>query len=164
MSYDLLVFDPDIAPRDRDQFMSWYRQLIKWEEPRDYNSIDGTTGNLQAFYDRLRRDYPPMNGPNAYHTETHSKSEGGGRTLMERLFGVLKPVSEPKPMFNDAFITDYSIAESAIYMAFAWSINAEAYSDVVSAAIATGVGFYDVSAGNGVIIHDREKLEELTIL
>ena len=164
MSYDLLVFDPAIAPRDRDQFMSWYNQIKKWEEPRDYSSIEGTTENLRAFYDRLRRHYPPMNGPNAYRPEMHADIDGGGLRFWERIFGARKPVPKPEPKFNEAFITDYTISESAIYMAFSYSINAEAYSDVVSAAIATDVGFFDVSGRNGVIIHDRDHLKELPIL
>ncbi|MGE4326722.1 MAG: hypothetical protein AB7E21_11540, partial [Pseudodonghicola sp.] len=163
-SYDLFVFDPNIAPRDRDQFIIWYKQLTKWEEPRDYNSTEGTTENLSAFFDRLSRHYPPMNGPNAYQPEIHSKNDGGALRFWERIFGVRKRAPSLEPKLNEAFITDYSIAENGIYMAFAWSINAEAYSDVVSAAIATGVGFFDVSGGNGVFIHDRDQLKELPIL
>lgn len=165
MSYDLLVFNPEVAPRDRKEFMSWYQELTKWGEDRDYNSPDGLTGNLPAFYDTLRIHYPPMNGPHAHNLEppqgTGLRTKSG---LWGKLFGTRPKPSLPAPKFNEAFVTDYCIAENAIYLAFAWSISAEAYSSVVSTAISTGVGFFDVSASNGQILHDREQLTDLEIL
>ena len=69
MSYDLLVFDPKVAPwatlLNRTDFMRCYQELTKWSEPSDYNAPDGLSGNLREFYDRLRVFYPPMNGPDA---------------------------------------------------------------------------------------------------
>lgn len=69
-----------------------------------------------------------------------------------------------KPALDEVFLTDYCIATNAIYIGFAWSIAAEAYSSVISTAMATGVGFFDVSANDGGTIHDRVKLATLDIL
>jgi hypothetical protein len=165
MSYDLLVFDPEVAPRNRDEFILWYKDLTQWGENRNYNSSEGTSGNLKAFYDRLRVYYPPMNGPEAYVFEVSQEVEPRtNKGLFAKLFGSASKQPAPKAKFDERFVTDYSIAENAIYMGFAWAIGAEAYSDVVSAAIETGVGFFDVSANNGVIMHDRDQLETLDIL
>ena len=30
MSYDLMVFDTKVAPRERTAFLTWYKQLVKW--------------------------------------------------------------------------------------------------------------------------------------
>lgn len=32
MSFDLMVFEPDAAPKDHDAFMKWYFKLTKWTD------------------------------------------------------------------------------------------------------------------------------------
>lgn len=156
MSYDLLVFDPEIAPRDRSDFMAWYSNLTKWEEKRDYNSPDGMTGNLPTFFERLRQEFPAMNGPLAYDFD---QPEPKPLTFWQKLFGAKQPPA-PEP-FNEALVTDYTLAENAIYMAFAWSVSDQAYNRVFNIALSTGVGFFDVSAKNGAVLHDPGQFEDL---
>lgn len=162
MSYDLLVFDPNIAPRDRDEFMTWYGNITKWEEDRDYNSPDGMTGNLPKFFDRIREEFPPMNDPFAYDFDesptlpVKEKPQG----FLQKIFGQKKAVEPEKPTFNEALVTDYTLAESAIYMAFAWSVSDQAFNRVVNAALSSEVGFFDVSANNGVILHDPKQFDD----
>ncbi len=133
MSYDLMVFDQAVAPRNRDNFIRWYEDVTKWDDPRDYFSPHGMTGNLGAFYDSLRQTFPPMNGPHA--------------------------ISEAQ--VDDPEVTDYMLAESAIYMAFAWSVSGTARQSVIQNAISANVGFFDVSSPSGVIAHDRSVLMKL---
>ena len=163
MSYDLLVFNPDVAPRDRDAFMLWYRELVKWGEQRDYSQISGASGNLPDFYERISCHYKPMNGPNAYVFKA-APAPSPTRSLWAKIIGSTQVAQPHQAHWNEELLTDYSIAEHAIYMSFSWSINAEAYSSVVSDAIATGVGFFDVSAQNGDILHDVADLRKLAIL
>ncbi|WP_127112476.1 hypothetical protein [Shimia sediminis] len=157
MSYDLLVFDPKIAPRDRTDFMSWYGNLTKWEEQRDYNSPIGMTGNLPMFFEQLRQEFPPMNGPFAYEFDQAGPKPA---SFWQKLFRAKQPSTTPEP-FNEALVTDYSLAENAIYMAFAWSVSDQAYNRVFNTALSTGVGFFDVSANNGAILHDAGQFEDL---
>lgn len=165
MSYDLLVFDPEVAPRDRDAFMAWYQELVKWGEDRDYSSPEGTSEKLRAFYDRMRIVHPPMNGPDAYKPEEANEATPEKKTgFWAKLFGPRYTPPPPKPKINEAFIIDYTIAKDAIYMAFSSSVIADGYSNIVSAAIQTDVGFFDVSANKGVIMHDRDQLLTLEIL
>jgi hypothetical protein len=117
MSYDLVVFDPLVAPRDREAFMSWYREQTDWARGRslgiDYNSHHtARSEKLQAWLLDMFRDFPPMNGPLA-HVE---------------------------PDF-DSHVTDYSIGPHLIYAAFAWSVAEEAYRASRSMAEKHGVDF-----------------------
>ena len=161
MSYDLLVFDPIAAPRGRTEFMIWYRQLVKWEEERDYNSPVGVTGNLHGFYEKMRAEFSPMNGPDAYDFDhpkpppLEPKPQGGAK-----LFGSKTVISSPPPAFNEALVTDYCIAGNAIYLAFAWSVSDPAYNRVFNTTLTTGVGFFNVSADHGEILHDPGQFED----
>lgn len=162
MSYDLLVFDPEVAPRDRVEFQAWFVGLGVSTNGRNAPTPEEAAGKLGAFYDRLRRHYPPMNGPDAPPLMPPAPAPKPG--LLARLLG-LKTAAPPTPApFKEAFLTDYSFLPGAIYLGFAWSIAAEAYSDVVSAAIATGLGLYDISGPGGAVLHDRAELEQLDIL
>ncbi|SMP04230.1 hypothetical protein [Shimia sagamensis] len=154
MSYDLLVFDPQVAPVSRPNFMAWYGDLTKWEETRDYNSPEGMTGTLPQFYNVLRREFPPMNGPHAFDFDTLVEEKRG---FWQRLFGGAQAL-EP---FNESLVTDYSFAQSGLYLSFAWSVAEQAYDQVVRSALETGVGFFDVSATDGVIAHTPEQLRAL---
>ena len=63
MSYDILIFEPD-AVTDED-FPQWWEQVSRWEEPRDYDTTEGSTLAIRAFYRDLIRAFPPFNGPDA---------------------------------------------------------------------------------------------------
>lgn len=64
MSYDLIVFDPETAPRDASAFMRWYDEQAELEESQ-YNEPERTTPALRAWYGEMIRTYPPTNGPDA---------------------------------------------------------------------------------------------------
>ncbi|AQU86846.1 hypothetical protein B0W47_04485 [Komagataeibacter nataicola] len=55
MSYDLMVFDPAAAPRDRTEFLAWYRQQMK-----DAGDGSATTPALNAWYGDMCRTFPDM--------------------------------------------------------------------------------------------------------
>jgi len=58
MSYDILIFEPD-AVTDED-FPQWWEQVSRWEEPRDYDTTEGSTPAIRAFYRDLIRAFPPV--------------------------------------------------------------------------------------------------------
>ena len=127
MSYDLMVFDTKVAPRERTAFLTWYKQLVKWDEQRDYDCFDGTCDELQNWYRAIIKEFPPMNGPFA-----SADNE------------------------DDENITDYTIATHAIYIGFRWSVAPRAQNRVVNLGLDHRVGFFDVSADNGVILYDTD--------
>jgi len=122
MSYDVMVFDPGAAPRERADFMTWYHDQTQWAEPHGYNDPSVTSPGLRAWYDAMTIEYPNMNGPGE-----------GGRD------------------FDNPKLTDYSIGRSVIYAAFAWSQAEGAYHLVRALAAKHGVGFFDASADEGEI-------------
>lgn len=132
-----MVFDPAVAPRERENFMTWYWNFVKWDEPnRNYNSADGMTGNLRAFYDDMRTVLPAMNGPFAADIDS---------------------------IEDESLLSDYNCGSSGIYITFAWSKAELAYETTREMARRHSVGFFDVSANDGDIIHDwPQSLSEAT--
>ncbi len=61
MSYDLIVFDPSVAPRDREEFISWYRGTAVAELGQDYDA-PFTSPGLRSWLFEMVSDFPPLNG------------------------------------------------------------------------------------------------------
>ena len=120
MSYDLLVFDPSAAPRDRAEFLEWWNEQSEWQEGHSYDDASITTPNLQAWYEELEREWPCLNGP-GFRDEN---------------------LDSPQ-------LTDYSIGKHMIYAGFAWPQAENAYEAVRRLAVKHEVGFYDVSGDEG---------------
>ena len=124
MSYDLMVFDLEIAPASREHFLDWYDSRMEAEqEYPDWDDSDpkNCTANLKAFYSEMLPDFPAMNGPDASDDVDNSN------------------------------ITDYSFEDGFIYMNFGWSVAEAAYKAVLAAAKKHNVGFFDVSSEDGVV-------------
>jgi hypothetical protein len=121
MSYDLMVFEPTVAPKERKDFMQWYAQQTEWAEDHSYQDHEVSTEGLQVWFKEMIKYFPPMNGPLASDD-----------------------VDDPK-------VTDHCIGKHVIYSAFAWSVAEEAYPKMRELAIKHSVGFFDVSADNGEI-------------
>ena len=65
MSYDVLVFDPDLV--SDDDFPDW------WEEDPLEERVDDPAAmipGLQSLYHELRRYFPALNGPDAVDDAT----------------------------------------------------------------------------------------------
>ncbi len=122
MSYDLMVFEPSVAPKSRNEFMAWYREQTKWSEDHNYQEHTVTSEALQNWFKEMIEYFPSMNGSLASDD-----------------------VDDPK-------VTDHCIGRDVIYSAFAWSVAEEAYSKMRELAIKHSVGFFDVSAENGEIL------------
>lgn len=123
MSYDLMVFDPIAAPKEREAFLAWYREQTEWSEPHSYGDPKVATERLRAWFLDMIETFPAMNGPFA-----------------------------PKDLQDDeASSTDYSVGSVCIYAAFAWSKSREAYDTVFMLAEKHGLGFYDVSSALGQV-------------
>ena len=116
MSYDLMVFDPNAAPRGRAPFITWYQEQAQWPESHGYNNPDVPTSELRAWFLDIIKTFPPMNGPLASDD-----------------------VDDPR-------LSDYSIGRSVIYGAFAWSEAESDYERVKDLAAKHRVGFFDVSS------------------
>ena len=123
MSYDLMVFRPEAAPRTRPAFMNWYHDQTQWAEGHSYDDPAITSGDLRSWFLEMIETYPAMNGP-------YAKEEDED---------------------ND-FVTDYSIGKDVIYAAFSWSLAEKAYEKMKALAEKHKVGFFDASANEGDIL------------
>ncbi len=122
MSYDLMVFRTEAAPKTRAEFMSWYRDQTKWAEGHSYNDPVVTSDELRNWFTEMITIFPAMNGPYA-----------------------------AKNLDNE-LVTDYCIGRDVIYVTFAWSIAENAYEVMKSVAGKHKVGFFDASANDGDIL------------
>lgn len=116
-----MVFEPSAAPASKSEFLIWYDRQTEWTEGHSYDDPAVTTPKLRQWYQAMTVDFPPMNGPD--------RSED----------------------FDDPKVSDYSVGQSVIYVAFAWSQAEAAYKAVRAAAEAAGVGFFDASGADAEI-------------
>lgn len=114
-----MVFDPDAAPADREEFLAWFRDQTRWREEHGYDDPAVCSPALRAWFHEMREQFPPLNGP-------------------------LR-----SPDADDPKTTDYSFGRSVIYAAFAWSEESEARNAMFNLAKKHGIGFFDVSSDEG---------------
>lgn len=133
MSYDLMVFEKNKAPRERETFMEWYENQTEWSEDHSYEDPAVSSLALQEFFMKMKEVFPPMNG-------AYSPSD---QELLE------------KPELEN-LLTDYCIGRDVIYMAFAWSEADHAYDVVKRTAAACKVGFFDASGDGSLVFPDDE--------
>src|ERR1044071_5449326 len=97
MSYDVMVFDPAHAPRDRGAFREWFAKQVDWDPNHDYMDPRSTTPALRAWYDAIREEYPAMNGPHAVDDDEIDRAG------------------------------DYNFGPHFIYVTYPWSLAEEIY-------------------------------------
>ncbi|WP_010504050.1 hypothetical protein, partial [Paenibacillus elgii] len=102
MSYDLMVFEPSSAPKERKAFMDWYEQQVQWSEDHEYHDPSVSSEALQRFYSELSETFPNMN-------------------VDDDIFEAMEEAG------TDNRLTDYSLGSAGIYAAFAFSVAEEAY-------------------------------------
>jgi hypothetical protein len=132
LSYDLLVFAPEAAPRDGAAFRAWFEEQAEWSEDHSYDDPAATTSGLASWFHAIRARFPAMNGPFASQN------------------------------YDDVRVSDYCIGRHVIYVAFTWSVADEAYAEVRRLAREFEVGFYDVSGddGDGEIWFPGDRMRE----
>lgn len=118
MSYDLAVFDPDVAPLERQEFLAWFDHQTEWNESHGYDDPRVSSPALRQWFLEMITQFPAMNGPYA----------------------------QADMPDDEASLTDYSVGRSLIYAAFAWSKMEEAYEIMFRLAERHGVGFFNVSS------------------
>jgi hypothetical protein len=128
MSYDLMAFAPKAAPSERVAFLDWYRQQTKWTPGRKDDDPSSSSPALRAWFLEMIKQYPAMNGP----------------------------YSQKDADVDDPRLTDYSVSDSIIYAAFAWSEAQTVHAIMLDLAKKHGVGFFDVSAENGGVWVPKE--------
>jgi hypothetical protein len=131
MSYDLLVFRTEAAPRDPDAFLDWCNEQTKWTEGHSYDDPAVTSPELRSWFLEMIETFPAMNGPYAIGEEKTDEDN----------------------------VTDYSIGKDIIYAGFGWDQTEEATEMVWNLALKYEVGYYDLSGNkNGIVFPDELEL------
>ena len=114
MSYDLMVFRADAAPREIEQFSEWFSAQTEWDEDIDYNDHLHTAPPLKEWFLEMQQTFPSLNGPLANDDA----------------------IDDPKT-------TDYSIGADIIYASFTWGVAKSAFKQAFKLAAKHKTGFYD---------------------
>jgi hypothetical protein len=117
MSYDLMVFEPEAAPKNHDAFMERYFALTKWKDG-PYDDSAQTFARLRAWVQEMQRTFPDIKGPEA----------------------------EIRLQDDEGVLGDYTIGRQFVYAGFAWSKAVAAAGEAERLAKLHGVGFFDVSS------------------
>lgn len=132
MSYDLMVFRKEAAPKTRTDFMKWYEEQTEWTEEHSYDDPANTSTELRNWFMEMIQTFPAMNGPFASEDDENPK------------------------------VSDYSVGKDVIYVAFAWSLAEQAFNKMLELAEKHGVGFFDVSSDNGdLLLPENGKFESI---
>ncbi len=157
MSFDLLVFDPLRVPNEDNDMRAWYDALVKWDHPDSNVTLAQTTPALRNFCKLLAQDFPPMT-PN-------QNFAGKPASITDRLMHLFsgKKTTDPRfaDDFDEAYLTDYSIAKDAIFLCFAWSVSDDAKRTVLDAAAKSRVGFWNVSEKNSHPLRLPQQIKDL---
>jgi hypothetical protein len=62
MSFDLIIFDPENAPRQKPAFVQWLKAHEEDEGPQ-YDHPDACSARLRGWFLDVIEEFPPMNGP-----------------------------------------------------------------------------------------------------
>jgi hypothetical protein len=60
MSYDLAVFDVDVAPRDVDAFYRWFEEQTAWDADRKYDDPGVASLPLRAWLAGMMQEFPAI--------------------------------------------------------------------------------------------------------
>lgn len=123
MSYDLMVFLPESAPVDRNEFLDWYDNQTEWDEGHSYDDPSVTAASLRNLFKELVTIFPALNGPYAIAELPEDESS----------------------------LADYCIGKQVIYIGFSWDKVDQAYSELHRLAAKHKVGFFDVSSDSGAV-------------
>ncbi len=118
MSYDLMVFEPEAAPKTHSEFIDWYFVQTKWREGHSYSDPAVTSHRLRNWLSDIAKSFPPLNGG----------------------------TSDEELPEDEASATDYSIGLQIIYACFAWSKADTSYQTAFDLAAKHGLGFFNVSS------------------
>src|SRR4051812_12762840 len=142
MSYDLAVFDVDVAPRDA--FGRWFEEQTAWDGDRKYDDPGVASQPLRAWLAEMTRWHPSLNpsAPRPVFDPSKEREKIGRNEYVAA---------------DDSRVGDYVIGPAVIYVAFGWSQADRASRRAVVLAAKHGVGFFDVS-GDGEPIWSADEL------
>lgn len=119
MSYDLMVFDPETVPREKDAFRAWYDAEIAAQTDASSGAL--SSPSMRSFYEELREVFTPLNGTDAVMLQDDASQARILRTA------------------------DYDFRPQTIYMAFRWPAQDFARATCSTYAKHFELGLYNLS-------------------
>src|ERR1043166_5206101 len=58
VSYNLMVFDATVAPRDRAKFLAWFEKQCEWQESHGYIDSDTPAPGLRKWFQEIIKTFP----------------------------------------------------------------------------------------------------------
>jgi hypothetical protein len=121
VSYDLFIYDREMAPRDKSEFDDWFSSEVEAEGPLDAYANPATTSpQLRQWFDRMSLEFPALNGPSS-PPDIEDRLEQAG---------------------------DYNFRPHSIYVSFGWSRAERAAELGPKLAVECGVGIFDPQEGD----------------
>ena len=115
MSYDLVVFEPDAAPADRNGFLTWYTEAAQLGDGKLACNPTATAPILQAWYRDMIKAFPALIGPDA-------------------------PAFRE---IDDERSAEYRFGPTAIFASFQWEASRKVQLQALRLARSHGVGLFD---------------------
>jgi hypothetical protein len=133
LSYDLVVFDPAAAPRDRASFLDWAKYALSAADGQSRSDLAATSSTLSAWHNGMCRMFPAGDGPRAHDPFSTQATRNA----------------------------TYRFASHAILAGFHWEVSGAALHHAKKLALTHGVGLFDVSGADGAvwIMSDRGRYE-----
>ena len=139
MSFDFMVFDPAVPPRNDEGFMAWYdAEVGRGEHAGTPSSHDGAVAECEAlhtFYKEMCEMFTPFNGPDDV------------------------PLPGNAPQIRILRTCEYNFRPHSLYMSFRWPAQDMARGAASAFAKEAGLGYFHCSAQHGqAIFPDGTKL------
>jgi hypothetical protein len=143
MSYDLMVFDTNSAPKSKAVFQTWYDRQVQWTEGHSYDDPKVCSPALTGWFDEMRLIFPPLNGPYAL-----SDNEFDRRCKEDKNF--------------ESKLTDYSIGKSVIYVSTVGKEAMLAEETARRLADKHKIGLYNPQSGETIFFDDKRRFDLTT--
>lgn len=123
MSYDLVVFDPAAAPRDRNGFLDWIKYALSAADGPPRTDPAAASPGLWAWHRDMCEMFPAGDGPRAYDPFSTQATKNA----------------------------TYRFASHAILAGFHWEVSGPALYRVKKLAQAHSLGLFDASGADGAV-------------
>ena len=129
MSYDLVVFEPDAAPADRNGFRTWYTEAAHLGDGKLAGNPTAPAPVLQAWYRDMIKAFPALIGPDA-------------------------PAFRE---IDDERSAEYRFGPTAIFASFQWEASRKVQLQALRLARSHGVGLFDACGPTCAVWGPTEK-------
>lgn len=86
MSYNLMVFEPEAAPKDYPRFLEWYQRQVQWREDHSYGDPAVTSVRLRGWLSEMIAIFPSINADDLPEDEALASEYSIGKEFIYASF------------------------------------------------------------------------------